>query len=199
MLSVAAAIFLSNQMESRMAAESSQQVLQQIELQLQAVPEQDPLDSYPTDPLLEMPIFPGSSEADIDPAMTEVEINGNPYIGYLTIPGLDAPLPVMSDWSYPKLQISPCRFYGSTKSDDLVVMAHNYDKHFGKLRNLSPGDEITFTDMDNETIRYEVIATEILSPDALEDMISAAFDLTLFTCTYGGQSRVTVRCDRIEA
>jgi sortase A len=35
---------------------------------------------------------------------------------------------------------------------------------------------------------------EILSPFAVEEMTSGDWDMTLFTCTVGGQSRVTVRC-----
>ena len=30
-------------------------------------------------------------------------------------------------------------------------------------------------------------------------MTSGTFDLTLFTCTYGGQNRVTVYCDRLRS
>ena len=55
---------------------------------------------------------------------------------------------------------------------------------------------IFFTDVNGITTEFEVIAREILSPDAIEDMTAGEFDLTLFTCTYGGASRITVRCDR---
>ena len=44
-----------------------------------------------------------------DKKMTEVEIDGNLYIGYISIPALNKELPVMSTWSYPKLKIAPCR------------------------------------------------------------------------------------------
>ena len=40
-------------------------------------------------------------------------------------------------------------------------------------------------------------AVDILDHTAVEDMISGEYDLTLFTCTYGGENRVTVRCDRV--
>lgn len=53
----------------------------------------------------------------------------------------------MSQWDYERLKIAPCRYEGSTKSDDLVLLAHNYGKHFGTLKNLVPGDEVFFTDM----------------------------------------------------
>lgn len=130
--------------------------------------------------------------------MTVTEIDGHGYIGFVGIQSLELELPVMADWSYPKLRIAPCRFTGSVYADDLVIMAHNYDRHFGKLRQLKPGDPVTFTDMEGQTVLYEVVALDILGPNAVEDMTAGEFDLTLFTCTYGGKSRVTVRCDRVE-
>ena len=128
--------------------------------------------------------------------MPVAEIDGHGYIGFVGIEALELELPVMADWSYPKLRIAPCRFAGSTYADDLVIMAHNYERHFGKLRQLKSGDTVTFTDMEGETLYYEVVALDILGPNAVEDMTAGAYDLTLFTCTYGGKSRVTVRCDR---
>lgn len=132
------------------------------------------------------------------PEMTVVEIDGYGYIGFIAIPSLNLELPVMADWSYPQLQKSPCRYTGSVFTDDLVVMAHNYYSHFGQLSNLHSGDQVIFTDMDGNKLYYEVIALDVLNPTAVEDMTSGEFDLTLFTCTYGGRSRVTVRCDRVE-
>lgn len=138
-------------------------------------------------------------ELVLDPAnveMTEVTIKGNSYIGYLTID--DLVLPILSDWSYKKLQIAPCRYTGNLRSNDLVLMAHNYPKHFGKLSDLRWGDSVTFTDMDGVVTKYTVVSRDILAPSAVEEMTAGNFDLTLFTCTYGGKSRVTVYCDRVE-
>ena len=128
--------------------------------------------------------------------MREVRIEEYDYIGYLSVPALNLDLPVMADWSYPLLKLSPCRYTGATKTDDLVVMAHNYERHFGHISELSPGDEVVFTDMEGVVTRYAVAALDILNPTAVEEMTAGDYDLTLFTCTYGGQSRVTVRCDR---
>ncbi len=127
--------------------------------------------------------------------MEEVVIDGDSYIGYLSIPSLELDLPVMSNWSNSKLQISPCRYTGNLLTEDLVIMAHNYARHFGEISDLSAGDLVYFTDVNGETTQFEVIAREVLPPDAIEDMTAGEFDLTLFTCTYGGGSRVTVRCD----
>jgi len=132
------------------------------------------------------------------PEMAVVEIDGYSYIGFVGIPSLQLELPVMADWNYPQLQVAPCRFAGNAYADDLVVMAHNYVHHFGNLQKLRVGDLVTFTDMDGSVIQYSVTALDVLDPNAVEDMTAGEYDLTLFTCTYGGKSRVTVRCDRIE-
>ena len=130
--------------------------------------------------------------------MTEVEIDGYLYIGYLSIPSLGLELPVMSEWDYTRLKLAPCRYYGSTKTGDLVIAAHNYSRHFGNIRNLSAGDEVYFTDMDGEITAYEVAEVDTLNPTDVEEMTDSGYALTLFTCTYGGQSRVTVRCNAVE-
>ena len=41
-----------------------------------------------------------------------------------------------------------------------------------------------------------VAGIEILKPEEVDDMTSGQWPLTLFTCTYGGASRVTVRCEK---
>ena len=130
-----------------------------------------------------------------DKKMTEVEIDGNLYIGYLSIPALNMELPIMSDWSYAQLQIAPCRYHGSIRGEDLVLMAHNYRSHFGYINRLELGDQVIFTDMDGKTTVYTVVGQDILDPSAVEVITAGEYDLTLFTCTYGGASRITVYCD----
>jgi sortase A len=120
------------------------------------------------------------------------------YIGELTIPALDLQLPIISEWNYKALKIAPCRYTGSVYTDDLIIAAHNYTTHFGRLKELSIGDEVDFTDLNGETYVYKVAEKEILKPTAVEEMESDEWDLTLFTCTIGGKSRVTIRCERVQ-
>lgn len=133
-----------------------------------------------------------------DTEMTRVTIRGNSYVGYLSIPALGLELPVMAEWSYKRLRTAPCRYTGSTKTDDLVILAHNYARHFGRLSRLSGGDAITFTDMNGVVSRYRVVETETVSPYAVADVTSGEYDLTLFTCTYGGRTRFAVRADKVD-
>lgn len=116
----------------------------------------------------------------------------------MSIPSLELDLPVISEWSYSRLKVAPCRYKGSAYLGDLIIAAHNYTSHFGMLKRLSEGDEITFTDMDGNTFRYEVVILETLEPTAMKEMESGGWDLTLFTCTVGGAYRMTVRCEQVD-
>lgn len=129
--------------------------------------------------------------------MPTLEVEGNQYIGTLEIPALGLTLPVMSQWSYPKLRIAPCRYAGSAYQEGFVIAAHNYSSHFGNLNQLSSGDRIYFTDVTGNRFSYQVAEVEELNPTALEEMVSEGWDLSLFTCTLSGQARVTVRCEKI--
>ncbi|MGN0202996.1 MAG: sortase [Coprococcus sp.] len=140
----------------------------------------------------------GSYPDPYDIEMTEVEIDGVFYIGYVSIPVLNLELPVISEWNYSRLMIAPCRYAGSTKTGDLVIAGHNYTRHFGSLHRLHIGDTVIFTDMDGIVVHYEVMSVEVLEPTAVEEMTAGEYDLTLFTCTYGGASRITVRCDQVD-
>lgn len=136
-----------------------------------------------------------------EPEMATVTLDENTYIGYITIPDIGIELPVLRDWSYPNLNISPCRYMGSVFTDDLIICAHNYNTHFGTIKNLHTDSEILFTDVTGKTYRYTVINMEELPGTAVEQMQfgdADDWDLTLFTCTLSGQTRVTVRAARAE-
>jgi sortase A len=137
-----------------------------------------------------------NAEEEIDDTdMTVKEIDGYAYVGYLSVPKLGLKLSVMSEWNYDNLKLSPCRYAGSTKSGNLMICAHNYARYFGYLKDMAEDDEVIFTDMDGKTWIYQVITVETLAPTAVEEMTGGDYDLTLFTCTYGGASRVAVRCE----
>ena len=185
LLLLAAALLLAgrNLWEDRQAAQAAEQVLQQMEPELpaEAAPEapEPVVPAYVLDPDMEMP--------------TE-EVDGHLYIGVLEIPALELELPVMSQWSYPNLKIAPCRYQGSAYRGDLILLAHNYNRHFGQIHSLAQGDTVRFTDTAGNCFTYEVSLVEQLKQTAIEEMESGDWELTLFTCTVGGAARVTVRC-----
>lgn len=192
----AAALVGGNLREERQADDAAQQALDSLKTTVNAAPVSgDASDgaATATEPL-EIPDYILNPNMD----MPETVIDGIAYIGYLRFLSLDLELPVIAQTTYPNLKISPCRLQGSAYLDNLVIGAHNYNRHFGRIGKLAYDDEIQFTDMDGNVFRYRVVDIEILQPDQLESLCSGEWPLSLYTCTLGGRTRVTVRCERIE-
>ena len=179
LIGFAMGLLIYNNYESKKARESSGVLMESIRLSLA----ENELTEGITDPF--------------DEEMVIKEIDGYGYIGYLSIPALQLDLPVMSEWDYGRLKISPCRYYGSTKTDNLVIAAHNYRFHFGYLGHLKPGEKVVFTDMESEKHIYQVTAVEQLMPTDVDKVKDSGDDLILYTCTYGGAKRITVRCSYV--
>ena len=182
LLLIAAALFLSvyNEWESHEARDSARQVIAQL------------CDELPTE------AGEPTTLPDVRREMPVKTINGRDYIGVLSIPSLELELPVISQWDYPALKVAPCRYSGSLYQDNLIICAHNYASHFGKLKELQPGDIVLFTDMDEHVVTFQMVERETLNPMDAEGMEAGDWDLTLFTCTIDGQTRVTIRLERVE-
>ena len=144
---------------------------------------------------LEQEFRPNSTPSVEEEFMEEIEVEGNGYIGYLSFPTLEMDLPVMSDWTVQKLYTAPCHYFGTVQQGNLVIMAHNYQRHFGRITELKNGDSVIFVNIFGEAFFYEVELQEILPSNCIPELTSGEYDLTLFTCTYGGANRITVRCN----
>ena len=190
-------LLMYNLWDSRRAEESQEEILAEYlsenkkASEVPSDPDGEAADSqdipdYMLNPDMEMPEFTLSSLGDIS------------CIGILEIPALDLQLPVISEWSYPALRLAPCRYTGSAYKGDLVIAAHNYQSHFGRLKTLSTGSEVIFTDAVGNRFVYQVAVIEALTPWSVEDMTSGEWPLSLFTCTLDSQNRVTVRCEYSE-
>ena len=183
----AAGLYLYNREQSDESVQFSAEVVPVLTAQIQrnqAQSTQKP-DAAQTTPL---PI------PEPDREMTVCEIDGYSYIGILSIPAINYTSQIMADWSYRLLNVSACRFSGSTFGNDLVLCAHNYDGLHRSFVKLPLGSEVLFTDMDGVVWRYTVAALETLEDDQVEEMTESGFPLTFFTCTYGGKTRLTLRC-----
>ena len=180
LIAAALLLFCNNKIEDLHAQKSVRKVMEEISAKA------------PKAESKEVPVYPIDEEQEM-PVET---IDGKEYIGVLSIPSLGLELPVLAQWNYPDLKTAPCRYAGSLYQDNLIICAHNYDAHFGRLKTLQTGDEVTFVDMDENVVGYKVVEMEILKPTNIEEMEGGDWDLTLFTCTKGGRTRVTVRCVR---
>lgn len=200
MIMSALLLFVHNRMEDRRAGEAVEQVMPEIrELITAKAAERGQEPEEETE-------APAETETDAEAEevveteagkMTVEEIAGYGYIGILTIPSLGLDLPVMDECTDSNLTLAPCRYYGSLAEDNLVIAGHNYKQHFGYLSNVEVGDEVTFTDMDGTVHTYKVGTVEILAATAVDEMNNSEWELSLYTCTYSGSQRITVRCERV--
>lgn len=172
-----------NLWDSRRAGEASKEILTSLEKQL----DRESV-TFPTD--------------NPDREMPTVKIDGYRYLGKLKIPDLDIEVPVMDKWDYDRLLISPCRYSGSVYKNNMVIAAHNYSTHFGNIQSLQPDSKVIFTDVEKNVYKYKVLTVETLSPHQTDELEtptkSDPWDLTLFTCTYDGSRRCTIRCEKIK-
>lgn len=181
----AGALFGYNLWDNSRAERESAQILEALEKQMPAE------DRYPS--------------GDGEPDFRVETVDGYEYIGVLAIPSENLKLPVMAEWDYTRLTISPCRYAGSYKTDDMVICAHNYASHFGSIQSIGLGVELKFKAIDGSVYSYKVANREVLEPTAVEDMVqnrnnsdrkAEDWDLTLFTCNTSGMARCALRCIR---
>ena len=123
-----------------------------------------------------------------------IYVEDSAFCGTVEIKKLGVKLPVFNKWNDSNLMKAPCRYSGSVKENNMIVVAHNYRSHFGSLQRLSKGDEIIFTDAYNIKHIYKVSKVTNLDKTDVEQMKSGKWDFTLFTCTINREHRVTVRC-----
>ena len=175
-------LLLHNQQENKQAGEVVQEILPQI---------QNVIIEQPAEELPEV-----EEETEQTPSKIAM-INGYEYLGVLNFPTLSLELPVLSDCDETLLKIAPCRDYGDLSTDDLVIAAHNYKNHFGRLSQLNSGDEVTFTDMSGNIHHYEVAQSMMISPSDVDLVVNSGYELVLYTCDYTNQNRIAVYCKRV--
>ena len=189
-------LFLYNARQDALAGQEAEAALSQLRTVIaQRAEEAEPMEkTQATQP----PVETAPEETTEPPEMTVVTIGIYGYIGYVSIPAIEIDLPVMDQWDEKRLNIAPCRQFGSVFTDDLVIAAHNYPNHFGKLSSLHGGDTVIFTDMEGRETVYAVVRMETVDPTHVETVRQSGCDLVLYTCTRGGADRVAVFCDRVE-
>lgn len=178
MMLAAAGLHLVQEQEDTMAGENSQILLQHLELSRTALPGLTA--SEPEEP---------EQESD----MPQKQYLDYSMIGTVRVPAVGIELPVLSTWSYDLLKVAPCRYSGTLKDGNLILMGHNYKSHFTPLHAAAMGDTVEFEDVNGVVYRYTVAEITILYKNDGEKLPSE-YPLTLFTCSAGGQNRIVIRC-----
>ena len=130
-------------------------------------------------------------------------------IGILTIPKIDAQLPVTAGVSEEQLKVSEGWVTQSSpvgSKGNAVVAGHRsytYGKHFNRLGELGIGDEILYADEKGLEMRFLVSEVSVVEPEdpaVFAPAPEGAAWLTLYTCTpvRTASHRLIVRAERVE-
>lgn len=123
-------------------------------------------------------------------------------VGVLELPTLSLTLPILKECSYPLLELAPCQYQDSQWQEEgdqrIAIAGHSWASQFGKLSTLSPGDQIRYTPLQQETATYTATQCLTLAGNDQEAFWSGDWDLTLFTCTFDGSQRILVRFEKTE-
>jgi sortase A len=181
LLLAALSLVIWNVCEGKTAVKAAEQVLEKVAAE---IPEESEFDGDADD------IFTQHEEES-----AALDIDGDLYIGIISVPEIGLELPVTKECDYDKMKYAACRYSGSAVQRNLIIAAHNYSGFFDRLKELYTGSTVYFTDIHGHVRSYEVTQTEIIGGYNSEAMKSGSddWDLTLFTCTWSGYSRVTVR------
>ena len=191
-------LFSHNRAEDRRAGESAEETLRLVEAAMAERETNGETGASASPGAAAAGTETGSGGLPAPPAldMPTVRSGAYDYIGYLDFPGYDLTMPVAATWSFPAMEISPCRHTGSVYNDNLVVAGHNYKTEFDVLFHLEAGDTVTFTDVDGNVFTYTVREFASVTPDDSDTVMNSGYALTMYTCNWDTSERVTVFCER---
>lgn len=128
------------------------------------------------------------------------EYKGYPVIAKLEIPKIELETYVISEYSEKALGVSVTKFYGGNPNEvgNFCIAGHNYitKNMFHDIKKLSNKDEIILTDLEGNSIEYEVYLIETVEPTetkCLSQKTNGRVELTLITCTTDSSKRIIVK------
>lgn len=147
--------------------------------------------------------------AEAEPEVTAPETGEVAGIGILSIPCIDAKLPVTAGVTVEQLKVSEGWVTQTApigSEGNAVIAGHRsytYGRHFNRLGELETGDEIRYATADGESMTFlvsEILTIEPGDPATFAAPPAGVAQLTLYTCTPIREAthRLLVRALRVE-
>lgn len=139
-----------------------------------------------------------------------VTMNGYKVIGVVKIPKIQIEYPILDIDTYnpeetkEPMKISIVKYWGGKVNEygNLSIAGHNnYDgTMFGKTKNLEIGDIVELTDLENNTIQYQIYDKFVTDPNDVTILATndeTIREVTLITCTNGNKNRLILKAKEI--
>lgn len=145
-----------------------------------------------------------TSEINEENKQELIKVNGYDVEGIIEIPKIDIKYPIVSTTSDEAMKVAITKFWG-TKINDIgnyTMAGHNYKNGtmFGKTKYLEIGDKIKMTDLQLNTVEYEVFKIYTIDPDdvtCIESVEPNTREITLITCTNGHKNRLITKAREV--
>lgn len=136
--------------------------------------------------------------------LIDEQIKGNKVVGIIRIPKINIEYPILETTTVDTLNISITKFWGNEINEigNVTLAGHNNlnGTMFGKVKKLKNGDIIELTDIQNNTVEYEIFKMYIIDPNDISCILpveEGTREVTLITCTATGEQRLIVKAREI--
>ena len=140
----------------------------------------------------------------------ELTLNGYKVIGLIKIPAIELEYPILEmDVSNPEeakapMKLAIIKYWGGDVNGygNLSLAGHNnYNgTMFGKTKNLKIGDIVELTDLNDQTVQYQIYDIFKTDPNdvtILQTKDETIREVTLITCTNGNRERLILKAKEI--
>lgn len=145
-----------------------------------------------------------TSESNEENKQELIKVDGYDVEGIIEIPKINIKYPVVSITSDEAMKVAITKFWGTNINDigNYTMAGHNYKNGtmFGKTKYLEIGDKIKMTDLNLNTVEYEIFKIYTIDPDdvtCIESVDPNAREITLITCTNGHKNRLVTKAREI--
>ena len=129
-----------------------------------------------------------------------IKVDGYDVEGIIEIPKINIKYPIVSKTSDEAMKVAITKFWGTNINDigNYTMAGHNYKNGtmFGKTKYLEIGDKIKMTDLNLNTVEYEIFNIYTIDPDdvtCIESVDPNTREITLITCTNGNRERLILK------
>lgn len=137
-------------------------------------------------------------------------MKGYKVIGIVKIPKIEIEYPILDIDTYnpeetkEPMKFSIVKYWGGQVNDygNLSIAGHNnYDgTMFGKTKKLVIGDKVELTNLNNQTVQYEIYDIFVTDPNdvtILQTKDENIREVTLITCTNGNKQRLILKAREV--
>ena len=133
-----------------------------------------------------------------------IKVDGYDVEGIIEIPKINIKYPIVSTTSDEAMKVAITKFWGANINDigNYTMAGHNYKNGtmFGKTKYLQVGDKIKMTDLNLNTIEYEIFKIYTIDPNditCIESVEPNTREITLITCTNGHKNRLITKAREV--